>query len=40
MFGTQAMAKLMQNPRIAAYFQDPKFRNMFELIKRSPEMMM
>lgn len=36
MFGPQAMAKLMANPRIAGYFQDPKFRNTFELCKQNP----
>ena len=40
MFGPQAMVKLMSNPRIATYFQDPMFRNKFELMKKSPEMMM
>lgn len=34
------MVKLMSNPRIATYFQDPMFRNKFELMKKSPEMMM
>jgi hypothetical protein len=33
MFGKAAMAKLMANPRIANYFNDPQFRNMFELMK-------
>ena len=36
MFGPQAMVKLMSNPRIAAYFQDPKFRNTFEMCKQNP----
>ena len=40
MFGAQAMAKLMTNPRIAGYFQDPKFRNSFELCKKDPQMLM
>lgn len=40
MFGPQAMAKLMQNPRIAGYFADVKFRNMFELVKQNPQMLM
>jgi stress-induced-phosphoprotein 1 len=31
MFGPQAEAKLKQNPRIAKYFEDPQFRNMWEL---------
>jgi stress-induced-phosphoprotein 1 len=33
MFGPPAVAKLMANPRTAKYFEDPKFRNMFELCK-------
>ena len=40
MFGPQAMAKLMANPRIAGYFQDPKFRNSFEMCKKDPQIMM
>lgn len=40
MFGPSSMAKLMANPRIAKYFEDPKFRNMFEMVKRDPQMMM
>jgi hypothetical protein len=36
MFGPQAMMKLMSNPRIAKYFEDPKFRNMFEMMKKDP----
>jgi len=40
MFGPQQMAKLYANPRIAAYFQDPKFRNTFEMCKQKPEMLM
>lgn len=40
MFGPSSMAKLMSNPRIAKYFEDPKFRNTFELVKRDPQMMM
>ena len=35
MFGKQAMDKLMTNPRIAGYFQDPKFRNSFEMCKQN-----
>lgn len=30
----------MANPRIAKYFEDPMFRNTFELVKRDPQMMM
>ena len=40
MFGPEAMVKLMSNPRIAGYFQDPKFRNSFELCKKDPQMLM
>lgn len=40
MFGPQAMTKLMSNPRIAAYFQDPVFKNTFELVKRDPQTLM
>lgn len=40
MFGPQAMVKLMANPRIAAYFQDPVFRNKFEIMKQNPQLMM
>ena len=36
MFGPAAMAKLMSNPRTAAFFQDPQFRNLFELAKQNP----
>ena len=40
MFGKQAMEKLMKNPRIAGYFADPQFRNMFEMCKQNPQMLM
>ena len=40
MFGSAAIAKLMANPRIAKYFEDPKFRNTFEMCKKQPEMLM
>ena len=30
----------MANPRIAGYFQDPKFRNSFEMCKKDPQIMM
>ena len=36
MFGPQAMMKLMANPRTAMYFQDPMFRNKFEIMKQNP----
>jgi hypothetical protein len=31
-FSPAALAKLKSNPRIAKYFEDPSFRNMFEMI--------
>jgi len=31
MFGPQGKAKLMANPRIAKYFDDPQFNAMFEM---------
>jgi hypothetical protein len=34
------MVKLMSNPKTAAFFQDPKFRNMFEMCKKDLQMMM
>ena len=40
MFGPQAMMKLMANPRIAKYFEDPQFRTMFDVMKQNPQMMM
>jgi stress-induced-phosphoprotein 1 len=40
MFGSQAMLKLMSNPRIANYFKDPQFRAMFEFVKKDPQMLM
>jgi len=40
MFGPQAMMKLMMNPRIAGYFQDPQFRMKFEMCKQNPQMLM
>lgn len=40
MFGKEAMAKLMSNPRVMGYFQDPKFRNLFEMCKQNPQMLM
>ena len=40
MFGPAAMAKLKANPRIANYFNDPKFCNMFEMMKQNPQVMM
>jgi len=31
-FSAAALAKLKNNPKIAKYFEDPQFRNMFDLI--------
>lgn len=30
-FSAAALGKLKSNPKIAKYFEDPKFRNLFEL---------
>jgi hypothetical protein len=30
-FSAAALAKLKTNPKIAKYFEDPKFKNLFEL---------
>ena len=30
-FSAAALAKVKTNPRIAKYFEDPKFKNLFEL---------
>lgn len=40
MFGPQAEAKLKQNPRIAKYFEDPQFKNMWVMSQQNPQMMM
>ncbi len=40
MFGPQGMAKLMANPKTAAFFKDPQFCNMFEMCKNQPQMLM
>lgn len=39
MFGPEQMARLMTNPKTAAYFQDPKFRTLFEMCKQNPQML-
>ncbi len=36
MFGPQGMQKLMSNPRTASYFNDPQFKNMFDMCKTNP----
>ena len=40
MFGPQSEAKLKQNPRIAKYFEDPQFRNLWQQSQQNPQMMM
>jgi len=39
-FGADAIAKLMANPKTAAYFSDPSFVKMFEMGKSNPQMFM
>lgn len=39
MFGPEQMAKLMTNPKTAAYFSDPQFRSLFEMCKQNPQML-
>ena len=39
MFGPEAMAKLMTNPKTAGYLKDPGFRSMFEMCKKNPQML-
>ena len=38
--GPEAEAKLRSNPRIAKYFEDPQFRNMWTMCQQNPQMMM
>mmetsp|Transcript_7375 Transcript_7375/g.12458 ORF Transcript_7375/g.12458 Transcript_7375/m.12458 type:complete len:144 (-) Transcript_7375:1103-1534(-) len=40
MFGPEGEAKLKQNPRIAKYFEDPKFKTMWDMCSQNPQMMM
>lgn len=40
MFGPAGMAKLMANPKTAAYFADPAFVQKFQMMKSNPQMMM
>jgi hypothetical protein len=35
-FSAAALAKLKTNPKIAKYFEDPKFKNLFELCQQNP----
>lgn len=34
--GPQAEAKLRANPRIAKYFEDPQFNNMWQMCQQNP----
>lgn len=38
--GPDADAKLKSNPRIAKYFEDPKFKTMWEMGQQNPQMLM
>ena len=38
--GPQAEAKLKANPRIAKYFEDPQFNNMWQMCQQNPQMLM
>jgi stress-induced-phosphoprotein 1 len=40
MFGPEAQAQLMKNPRIAKYFEDPTFKTKFEMAGKDPQFMM
>ena len=39
-FSAAALNKLKSNPRIAKYFEDPKFKNLFDLCVQNPQMLM
>lgn len=39
-FSAAALAKVKLVPRIAKYFEDPKFKNLFELCQANPQMLM
>ena len=39
-FSAAALAKVKTNPRIAKYFEDPKFKNLFELCQQNPQMLL
>lgn len=39
-FSAASLAKLKTNPKIAKYFEDPKFKNLFELCQQNPQMLM
>ena len=38
--GPEAEAKLKANPRIAKYFEDPKFVSMWQMCSQNPQMLM
>ena len=38
--GPEAEAKLRANPRIAKYFEDPQFNNMWQMTQKDPNMLM
>ena len=40
MFGPEGMARCMADPKISQYFKDPQFKNMFEMCKQNPQMLM
>ena len=40
MFDAAAEAKVKQNPKIAAYFEDPQFKMMWDMCSQNPQMMM
>ena len=40
MFGPEGMAKLMANPKIAGYLQDPQFSMMLQMCQQNPQMLM
>ena len=39
-FSAASLAKLNTNPKIAKYFENPKFKNLFELCQQNPQMLM
>jgi len=39
-FSAAALNKLKSNPRIAKYYEDPKFKNLFDLCVANPQMLM
>ena len=39
-FGKAALEKLKTNPKFAAYFADPQFKNMFDMCMQNPQMLM